>query len=245
MATLFRQAGGGVTVVEKAAQILPNAVDPSVASALQRLMEKQGIKFEVGGSPQSPLKGGLEPPDEITISCIGREYCTEELQGADLVFGPRGEVVVDDQMMTNLPSVAAAGDITGKMMLAHVAYAQGKAAISALNGKPLTPIRYDLVPFCVFTSPPLASIGAMTGDCIQTIPLASVGVAQAKGATEGFLRVVVGKEGGVDGVQLIGSQAQELIATASILMRAKIPWAQWSEIIWAHPTLSEIFGGSH
>ncbi|MFH1428773.1 MAG: NAD(P)/FAD-dependent oxidoreductase [Candidatus Margulisiibacteriota bacterium] len=243
MATLFCQLGSKVTVAEIADQILPFAAAPEVARELQKILERQGIKFEIGEqvSPLNPPEGGLNTPELTTLSCVGRIYNNAGLAEAGVALGPKGEVVTDDYFQTNLPGVYAAGDITGKFLLAHVAYAQGRAAaLNAFSGKET--VDYSAVPFCVFTDPVFASVGKTGGAKVLTAPYSQLGTAQAKGNTEGFIRaVLLEDEQTIAGIQIIGPGAAELISTATIIVQKRMTLKDLQKTIFTHPTLGEIF----
>ena len=242
MATLFRQLGSKVLVCEMASQLLPGSVATTVAKDLQRLMEKQGIKFELGYAPSAKNK---TTDCELRLSCIGRKLNTEKFAEAGIGLGPRGEVVTNEYLQTNLPNVYAAGDITGKLQLAHVAYAQGKAAARNVLGGQET-VDYAAVPFCVFTNPVFASVGSSglseEAQSLRVIPFASLGISQAKADTDGFLRLVIGEDKQtIIGVQLLGPAAAELISTATLIVQQRMTISDLRKTIWAHPTLGEIF----
>jgi len=263
MATLFRQLGSAVTVTEIADQILPGTVDSDVARELQRMLERQGIRIALG-KPQDEVQSstfkvhGSDPATNIepgtlnleprTVSCIGRQFNNEGLAEAGIVLGKKGEVVVDEHLQTSLPGVYAAGDITGQQLLAHVAYAQGTvAAQNALGGS--KSVDDSAVPFCVFTNPVLASVGEAScqdrsrSGAVRTIPFSRLGMAQAKGETDGFVRLVLAEDNRrIEGIQILGPGAADLISTATLIVHRKMTIQDLKSVIWTHPTLGEIFG---
>ncbi|MFC1595904.1 dihydrolipoyl dehydrogenase family protein [Candidatus Margulisiibacteriota bacterium] len=238
MATIFRQLGSKVSISEMADQILPGAAAKPIAEQLQKMLEKQGLRIELSTTDI--------PKADVVVSCIGRTYNTACFEDAGLKLGPQGEVIVDDNLHTNLPGVFAAGDINGKMLLAHVAYAQGKAAaLNSLGGAET--VDYTAVPYCVFTNPVLASVGDTGANSpeanTKTIPFSQLGTAQAKGDTEGFLRLVLAEDSKqILGIQILGPGAAELISTATLLVQNKATLNTLQDTIWTHPTLGEIFG---
>jgi dihydrolipoamide dehydrogenase len=247
MATLLRQLGAQVTVTEIADQVLPGSVSQDLAQQLQRLLEKQGIRINLNQQPH-PKPPKIKAADHhqpsrppLTLACIGRQFNNSGFAAAGLQLGPQGAVLANAYLQTNLPGVLAAGDITGQQRLAHVAYAQGRvAAHNAQGGK--TTVNYSAVPFCVFTEPVLASVGQSHGPQTIRAPYTQLGIAQALGKTEGYLQLILTKEKYITGIQILGPGAAELIATATLIVQQKMRLKDLRQIIWAHPTLGEIFG---
>ncbi|MFA5928515.1 MAG: NAD(P)/FAD-dependent oxidoreductase [Candidatus Margulisiibacteriota bacterium] len=248
MATIFNQLGAKVTICEAATQILPNAASPQITKKIQAVLEKHGLKINLN-TPYSPviaseseaISSKERAPLPLVLSCLGRIMNNQGLADAGIALGSRGEVIVNQYLQTNLPNVYAAGDITGKLQLAHVAYMQGAIAAANLLGGKKT-MDYSAVPFCVFIDPVFASVGEITGPKLREVPFSALGTSQAKGNTEGFLNLVLDEqELQILGIQIFGSAAAELISTATLLIKERTNVARIRETIWAHPTLSEIF----
>lgn len=155
-------------------------------------------------------------------------------------------IAVDENFQTNVPNIYAIGDVTGKMMLAHSATYAGFHVLKHILGE-TSGIDFSLLPACVFSFPEVATVGLSEEECSDQNPktykfqyLAN-GKARALGEPEGFLKVVtVGGE--VRGVHIIGAGASDLIHQAVVLMNKKGTVEELSEMIFAHPTLSETFG---
>ena len=164
-ASFFSKVGVKVTVVEMMKNIIP-MVDTEITGMLQKAMK--GVTFKLGCKVERIeadkvvfSEGGKE--DSVAADCvllsIGR-YCNVKgigLEELGLDFDRRG-VKVDEQMKTNLPGLYAIGDVNGKSMLAHSASRMGEVALKDINGKN-DRVRYHAVPWVVYTTPEIASVG--------------------------------------------------------------------------------------
>src|SRR3989338_8671058 len=127
-------------------------------------------------------------------------------------------VWVNEKMETSLPGVYAVGDLASKKMLAHVAYEQGVvAAENALGGN--RTFNYDCVPIGLYTHPEIVSVGLTRGAKVGKFPYAALGIAQAMGEIEGFIKVVSDEQGKILGVHIIGSDANTLIGSATLAIK--------------------------
>ena len=160
----------------------------------------------------------------------------------------RGFVKVDGAMRSSVPNVYAVGDLTGKLMLAHVASAQGVAAVEGIAGlKPPEP-DYEKMPRCTYCQPQVASCGLTETQARQQgravkvgrFPFRANGKAMAVGESDGFVKLVVDADDGeIIGCHVIGPEATELIAEVALAMSAGATAADLIGAVHAHPTLSE------
>lgn len=236
-ASFFASLGVKVTVQELAKQILPNVLDVETAYFLQEILQKnKGIKFYFG--KQELAKN----PDKTIISCIGRDFETAFFANSELKQGKKGELLVNDYLETNLANIYAAGDINAKAMLAHYASRQGEiVAINACNDQKTMKFDKGGLAWCIFTNPQVAVVGEIAADNSKKVLFASLGASQAIGNTEGLLRVVYSKDETIKGIQIIHEQANTLLSTASIIIQQKLKIKDLKAMIWAHPTINEIF----
>jgi pyruvate/2-oxoglutarate dehydrogenase complex dihydrolipoamide dehydrogenase (E3) component len=155
--------------------------------------------------------------------------------------------LLDDRTETNVPGIYAIGDVTGTLLLAHWASAQGVVAAENALGQS-TRLDAHSVPSCIFTIPEIASVGLSEeqarkkGIAVKTakMTLRFNGMANAMMETDGFIKVVVDeKEGQVIGVHIIGPHASDLISEGTVAVKKKMALSEMKEIIHAHPTLSE------
>ena len=264
-ATLYHELGIPVTVIEAMPSILPN-LDPDIVKVLRDKYTKSGITIlentkveRIEGntlhlSSSTPLHPESCQADKILI-CVGRRANLAGLEAlTDLEYN-RGAIVVDDFMKTNLPNVYAAGDVTGKIMLAHVAARQAEVAVGRmLKTLPLQRIAYNAIPSVVYTNPEIASVGldeAKTAELylgdtskfeVRSIPMTFSGrfVAENEGET-GLVKMIIDKKSqSVIGVHMIGNPCSEFIAAASFAVRMGYTLPEFQQVVFPHPTVSEV-----
>ncbi|MCL2588050.1 MAG: FAD-dependent oxidoreductase, partial [Oscillospiraceae bacterium] len=196
------------------------------------------------------IEGEAEPiaADKVLLS-IGRFSdleCLGEMK--DRIKTARGKVVVDDYMRTNVPHIYAAGDINGRVMLAHAAFKMGEAAAANAMGHQ-EKCDLKIVPGCLYTLPEAASVGLTEAEARQkhdvavgSFPMRANGRALASGEPDGFIKVVIDKNyGEILGVHMVGGVATEMIAEPAVLMASEVTAYEAAEIIHAHPTYAEAF----
>ena len=161
----------------------------------------------------------------------------------------RGYVGIDERMRTNVPGVFAIGDVTGKLPLAHVASAQGVAAIEHIAGKEPPPLAYEKMPHCTYSQPQVASLGLTEAQARErgievktgAFPYRGNGKAIALERTEGLVKLVVdGATNEIVGYHMIGQDATELLAEASLGSVLETTPHELGWAVHAHPTLSEV-----
>ena len=183
------------------------------------------------------------------LVAVGRRPATDGLglENAGVEYGPKG-IVVDENMRTSCPSVYAIGDVTGKMMLAHVAVYQGLRALNHICGRKDN-IDLSVVPSAVFTMPEAAAVGLPEDECkekgiaCRTMKsfFRSNGKAVALGQTDGFVETVVAEDGHILGCHIFGPHAADLIAEMAAFIGMGATVENLRSTIHAHPTLSEVF----
>ena len=255
LANYFAVAGTEVTVVEMLPEVGGN-IDKDVAGTLRLNLEKLGIKFllntkVVGFEPGLIQLSGEESikADKILLS-IGRK---PRISGAGFesigLLTEKGAVVTDAKMRTNLPMVWAAGDINGKIMLAHTAYREAAVAINDMVGIEDTML-YDAIPQIIYTSPEAASVGETEETATAKgyvfdsakLPLQYSGRYVAENAQgDGFIKIIAERKNGrILGVHIIGSYASEIVLSAAILIGSKRTLKSAVKIVYPHPTVGEV-----
>ena len=271
-ASVFRSFGSEVTVLEYFKEILPR-FDSDLSKRLKQSLGKRGIEIntqaqvtaieETGGVYKVAFtrKGKEETVEaDKVLMAVGRKANVASLNLADigLEFTPRGIVVDEKTMQTNIPHIYAVGDINGKMMLAHAATFQGIVALAHIMGIE-NGIDLSVMPAAVFTYPEAASVGMTEEDCKAAgIPVKCLksffranGKAVTMGETDGFCKVIVAaepKDGGetpyepgrILGCHLYGPHASDIVQEACALITQKATLAQFENIIHTHPTLTEV-----
>jgi dihydrolipoamide dehydrogenase len=242
-ASLFNSAGSKVTVYEMLDKIA-GPFDREISEALQKIYEKKGIEFRLGTK--------LEEVSGPALVSSGRRAVTAGLEDIGL-YMENGAVVTDEQMKTNIPGVYAAGDVTGKWMLAHVAYREAEAAVNNILGKP-DRMDYSAIPSVIYTNPEAASIGetmetarAKGYNARETkLPMMYSGRFMAENergeaaAPPGGMCKLVWNGDRLIGAHLLGNPASEVIAAFPAILYREMSLEQIKKLIFPHPSAAEI-----
>lgn len=256
-ASIFRQFGSDITIVEMMDQLLP-AEDREIAKKIEQVFKKRGIKVftdtkvekinKKGEGVSVFLSKGGSIAGEKAFIAVGRIPNSKDT-GIDNVGieHNKGWIKVGKDFSTNIKNIYAAGDVTGGILLAHLASREGVAAVEAMSGeKPA--LDYNTVPNCIFTYPEIASVGTTEVKAKEQgidafsrkFLFSALGKAQVLGETEGFVKLVVdNKSDKIIGAQIIGVHATNLIAELSLCVQYGITSEKLASVIHAHPTLSE------
>ena len=272
-ASVFRSFGSEVTVLEYCKDILPR-FDTDLAKRLKQSLGKRGIDIETqaqvtgitqeadGAYKVTYLRKGKEEVVEAdkVLMAVGRKANVSSLNLADagIDFTPRGILVDEKTMQTNVPHIYAVGDINGKMMLAHAATFQGIVALDHIMSIE-NHIDLSVMPAAVFTSPEAASVGLTEDECKEKgIPVKCLksffranGKAVTMAETDGFCKIVVAAEpkegqespyesGQILGCHLYGPHASDIVQEACALISRKATLDEFKDIIHTHPTLAEV-----
>ena len=263
IAFIYNAIGCNVSVVEFLPRVLAT-LDSDVGDVVRQSALEKGIRIYEGAKATKILKtlnghmiteieveGQLYVLDsEKILMAVGRRANLEalDLEKLGVALNERGNgIAVDDTMKTSNENVYAIGDVTNKLQLAHVASHQGMVAAENICGI-RSEMHYDLVPATIFTSPEVGAVG-MTEENAQKMglqikvskfPFMACGKAVAMHKTEGFVKLIVDKEGDIlIGGAVVGAHATDLIATISVLIKDQTSIAQALDTIYAHPTLAE------
>ena len=265
-ASFFNSIGTQVTVIEMLPKIL-GPLDDEISAMLQAQYAKKGVEFHLSCKVVA-VEGNevvYEDPegntcraagDRILVS-VGRRASFQgiglENIGVELALNPAGRpygIKVDAQMRTNVPGVFAAGDVTGFSMLAHTATREGEVAVNTLLGREDS-MRYNAIPGVVYTNPEVAGVGVTEAEAttkgldvtVLKLPMAFSGRFVAENERgEGLCKVIVDKASRkVLGVHMLGNPCSEIIQSACIAIEEGITVEQLKEVVFPHPTVSEIF----
>ncbi|MGI9950954.1 dihydrolipoyl dehydrogenase [Moorellaceae bacterium AZ2] len=257
-ATLFSTLGVKIIVVEAMPTILP-MIDAEIGRRYQTLLKRAGVEIKTDAQvtgveeEEGRVKVKLATGEEFSVArvliSIGRKFNTSGLglEEVGVELGPKGEIVVDEYLRTNVEGIYAVGDVTNKVQLAHVASAQGIAAVQTIMGQP-TKVNYDAVPSCIFTSPEIATVGLTAEEAekrgfkvkVGKFSFQASGKALAAGETEGIVKMVAEAESDrLLGVHIMGPHATELIAEGTLAVSRGIKACELATCIHAHPTLAE------
>ncbi len=256
-ACLLRGLGVEVTVVEMMPQLLPRS-DADLARELLRAFRKSKIKVHLETRVEKvaatkagatcTLGTGEEIAAEKVLVCVGRSLNSGGIGLENVgIETERGAIPIDERCRTKVPNIYAVGDVTRKLMLAHVASRQGIVAAESAMGRE-SKMDYRVVPACVFTVPEIASVGLTNAECAEKgidvkearFPFMALGKALAVGDTDGWMKIVADtKTGEVMGVHVVGPHASILIGEAALAMSMEATVAEIVHCIHAHPTLPE------
>jgi dihydrolipoamide dehydrogenase len=254
MACYFQTAGSRVTVVEMLDKIA-GPTEREISKILLGNLQKRGIEFKLGRKVTGVTPGKSVTTDDGAINAdkalltIGRKPRTGAGLEAIGVFIERGAVVTDGHLRTNVPNVYAAGDVNGRIMLAHTAYREAETAVNHMLGR-ADCMRYDAVPSVIYTNPEAACVGeteesaAARGLPFKTAKLsmryAGRYIAENEGG-DGICKVVAdARDGRLLGVHMIGAYASEIIFSAAMMIESRRPADALKKLIFPHPTVGEI-----
>jgi dihydrolipoamide dehydrogenase len=258
-ASLFNSLGTKVTVVEMLDKIL-GEMDDELSKMLLDNFTKKGVDIllsakvlEIKGKKITFEKDGKSTSinaDKILLS-TGRKPITKgfglENIGVEL-FG--NGIKVNEKMQTNVPNVFAAGDVTGYSLLAHTAYREAEVVVNNLTGSN-DHMRYNAIPSIVYTNPEVSSVGYTEKLAeekgikykVARLPMTYAGRFMAENEGEnGLCKVLVGdKYGEVLGVHMLGNPSSEMMYGAAIAIENEMTLKEMQEVVFPHPTVSEIF----
>jgi pyruvate/2-oxoglutarate dehydrogenase complex dihydrolipoamide dehydrogenase (E3) component len=265
LAQAYRRFGSRVTVIESGAQVMSRE-DPDVAREVQQILSGEGIQFmlpariiDVQGRSGREVSVAVRTPSgerkiegsDILVA-TGRIPNTEgiglEIAGVEL--DDRGYIRVTERLETTAPGVWAMGDCAGSPQFTHVAGDDFQIVRDNLaGGKRST--RDRLVPYCMFTDPPLARVGMSEGEAqgqgitvrVGRLPMNAVLRTETTDETQGFMKVLVGEgDDRILGFAMIGAEAGEVMAAVQTAMLANLPYSKLRDAILTHPTMAEGLG---
>ncbi len=242
LATLFARLGVSVKLFSPADQLLVD-IEPVAMRLVQAGLRKQGIHITTNATVATIAERPIVISNGVRPNTEGLH-----LEEAGIQVTEQGGIVVNSMQQSNVPRIYAAGDCTGNNALASVAIKQGKIAAEALCGQRVqfAPL---VIPQIVHTTPELATAGlsveAATHAGYNTItgrfPLAANGRALTLGTDAGVALIVARQEDeAVLGATLVGPHAGDLIGQAVLAIEMGATLTDLSEVIYAHPGLSEI-----
>ena len=262
MASYFNSIGCDVTVVEMLTKIAGPTED-EISSILQKNYAKRGVKFVLGakvsavngdkngGSIEYEIDGKIEKIEcDLVLVSTGRRARTKDIGLESIgVKTERGAIVTDEKLRTSVPGVWAAGDVNGKIMLAHTAYREGEVAVNDMLGIS-DRMDYRSIPSVIYTNPEVGSVG----ETVKTAEKAGIAaeevtlslrysgryIAENEGG-DGIVKIVYGKEHHeILGVHMIGSYASEIIYGAAAMVARHQRVKDVQKIVFPHPTVCEV-----
>ncbi|MFZ0072083.1 MAG: FAD-dependent oxidoreductase, partial [Xanthobacteraceae bacterium] len=263
LGSVWRRLGAQVHVIEFLDRILPG-IDAEVARQFQRILEKQGMTFQLSSkvtavdSSGAKLKAQVEPASggaakaveaDVVLVAIGRVPYVDGLGLKELgvALDDRGRIEVDHRYATNVPGVYAIGDVIAGPMLAHKAEDEGIAVAEIVAGQ-AGHVNYDVIPNVIYTYPEVAWVGkteeelkaAGVGYNVGKFPFTANPRAKAIQQTEGFVKILAdAKTDRVLGVHIVGADAGTMIAEAAVAMEFGAASEDIARTCHPHPTFTE------
>jgi len=261
-ATVWSSYGVEVTVVEMLPHILP-LEDEEAAAEVVKAYTKRGVKLLAGHKVESVEATGTGV--RVTVSVEGAAKVLEAeqallaigfrpnsnglgLEEAGVKTSERGFVEIDERMATNIPGIWAIGDVTGKLMLAHVGSAMGIVCAENISGHETVTLDYEMMPRATYCSPQVASFGISAVQAqergyivkIGRFPFQANGKALGLADYAGWVKLIVDeKYGEILGATLVGPEVTELLPELTLAHMMELTPAEIARNVHAHPTLSE------
>jgi glutathione reductase (NADPH) len=259
-AGIFHQFGSHVTLVNRT-DVLLRGYDQQVVDRLIQISIRKGIEFKFhatieeiekrdDGSLHVRMTGCDDIETDQVLFAVGRQPNSEGLgcDAAGVDVGEKGEIKVDADNRTNVPSIFAVGDVTDRVQLTPVAIREGQAFADTFFGKKPHQVDYDCIPSAVFSHPPLAGVGMTEGQArnrLGTVKTFTSDFRPMKNVLAGrnerslYKLVLDGETERVVGVHMIGPDAPEIMQAAAIAVKARLKKSDFDATVALHPTMSE------
>jgi pyruvate/2-oxoglutarate dehydrogenase complex dihydrolipoamide dehydrogenase (E3) component len=265
LAQAYRRFGSRVSVIQSGPQLMSRE-DPDVADEMRRLLSEEGIQFllqtrtvnvdgqsgnEVGVTVRT-ASGEQKLEGSDILVAVGRVPNTAGigLEETGVELDADGYIRVNERLETSAPNVWAIGECAGSPQYTHVSIDDFRIIRDNLAGADRS-TRGRLVPYCMFTEPPLARVGLSEREARQQgivtrvgrLPMSGVRRTATTGETQGFMKVLVGgSDDRILGFTMIGAEAGEVMAVVQTAMLADLPYPRLRDAILAHPTMAEGLG---
>jgi pyruvate/2-oxoglutarate dehydrogenase complex dihydrolipoamide dehydrogenase (E3) component len=264
MAQAYRRFGSRVTVIEPGPRIMGRE-DPDIADEIQRVLGSGSIKF-VLEAEVTRVRGRSGEDVGITVRTASGE---QTIEGSDILVATgrvpntegigleqsgveldeRGYIRVNERLETTATDVWAIGECAGSPQFTHVSVDDFRIVRDNLSGGNRS-TRDRLVPYCMFTDPPLARVGLSENEAraqgvavrVGRLAMSSVLRTEATDETQGFMKVLVGADDRILGFTMIGSEAGEVMAAMQTAMLAGLPYPRLRDAVIAHLTMAEGLG---
>ncbi len=261
--TVWNAYGVDVTIVEMLPRIVP-LEDEEISSELEKAFKRRKIKVLAGHKVEAveTTATGVR----VTVSANGEAKVLEAeqalvaigfrpnskglgLEEVGVKISERGFIEIDERMATNVPGIWAIGDVTGKLMLAHVGSAMGIVCAENIAGAETVTLDYEMMPRATYCAPQVASFGLTEAQAkergyeikIGRFPFMPNGKAQGLAETTGWVKIVVdAKYGEILGAHMIGPEVTELLPELTLAHLMELTPAEIARNVHAHPTLSEV-----
>jgi len=261
--TIWNSYGSQVTLVEMLPRIAP-LEDEEVSAELTRTFTRRGIKClaetrvlgveKTASGVQVTVSGKdgemkLEAEQALVAIGFRPNSANLGLEEIGVELSERGHIRVNDRMETSIPGIWAVGDLTGKLLLAHVASAQGILCAEAIAGMETKPLDYTMIPRATYSQPQVASFGLSERQAVESgksvkvgrFPFLANGKALGLSDYAGFAKIITDAESEeILGAHLVGPEVSELLPELTLAQQNGLHASAIAHNIHAHPTLSEV-----
>lgn len=262
-ATIWNSYGTDVTIVEMLPRLVP-LEDEEIGQELEKAFKKEGIKSltghkvekveVVGDGVEVTVSEGEEmkllKADQVLVA-IGFKPNSRDLglEDVGVATDKRGFIQIDERMATNVPGIWAIGDVTGKLLLAHVASAQAIVCAENIAGVETVKLNYSMMPRATYCHPQVASFGFTEAQAkeegyevkVGKFPFQVNGKSLGLGNSTGFIKIITDqKYGEILGAHMIGPEVSELLPELTLAQSMELTAEEIARNIHAHPTLSEV-----
>jgi len=259
-AGIFHQFGSHVTLVNRT-DVLLRGYDQQIVDRLIQISIRKGIDYKFHATidrieklDDGALKLAMTGCDDFDADAVlfatGRRPNVENLgcEAAGVEVGERGELKVDADNRTSVPSIFAVGDVTDRVQLTPVAIREGQAFADTFFGKKPHQVDYSCIPNACFSHPPIAGVGMTEGEARNRLGTVRTYVSDFRamknvlaGRDERSLYKLVldGETDRVAGIHMIGPDAPEILQAAAIAVKARLKKADFDATVALHPTMAE------
>jgi len=259
-AGIFHQFGSKVTLVNRT-DVLLRGYDQQIVDRLMQIAVRKGIDFKFHATIEEITKGEdgalhvrMTGCDDIetdaVLFAVGRQPNVESLgcSAAGVQVGEKGEIKVDEDNRTNVPSIFAVGDVTNRVQLTPVAIREGQAFADTFFGKKSRRVDYSCIPSAVFSHPPLAGVGMTEGEARNRLGSVKVftsdfrpmkNVLAGRNERSLYKLVLDGETDRVVGIHMIGPDAPEILQAAAVAVKARLKKEDFDATVALHPTMAE------
>jgi pyruvate/2-oxoglutarate dehydrogenase complex dihydrolipoamide dehydrogenase (E3) component len=260
---MFRRFGSEVTIVEMSPRLVRRE-DEDVSSAIQEILEAEGIRLRLHSKCISFTRRGAETVAHVdcasgdreiagthVLLAVGRRPNTDDLglENAGVALDGRGFVVVDDQLRTNVPGIWAMGDCNGRGAFTHTAYNDAEIVAANLLDQDPRRVTDRILTYALYIDPPLGRAGMTEAEVrksgrralIGKRPMTKVARAVEKGESQGFMKILVDADTQeILGASILGPGGDEAIHSILDVMYAKAPYTVIQRAVHIHPTVTEL-----
>ncbi len=261
-ATVWNSYGVDVTIVEMLPHLVP-LEDEEISIELEKAFKKRGIKFMTDHRVDALEVNGEKV--NVTLSHDGekQQLVADQamvaigfspnsrglgLEDVGVAVSERGFIEIDERMETSIPGIWAIGDVTGKLMLAHVGSAMGIVCAENIAGVETVALDYEMMPRATYCTPQIASFGLTGNEAekrgfqikVGRFPFQANGKALGLGESTGWVKMITdAKYGEILGAHMIGPEVTELLPELTLAQLMELTPAEVARNVHAHPTLSE------